>query len=73
MPLGRSLTTDLRQKSIAFQERIGGRLISIGGMAKGSGMIHPRHGHDAGLFHRGRLDHEERPPTGDQPGGQRVI
>ena len=35
------MTTDLRPKSIAVQDTIGGRLISIGGMAKGSGMIHP--------------------------------
>ena len=35
------MTTDLRPKSIALQDRIGGRLITIGGMAKGSGMIHP--------------------------------
>ncbi|MEO5632127.1 MAG: bifunctional glutamate N-acetyltransferase/amino-acid acetyltransferase ArgJ [Nitrospiraceae bacterium] len=35
------MTTDLCQKSIALQDTIGGRLITIGGMAKGSGMIHP--------------------------------
>lgn len=35
------MTTDLRPKSIALQDTIGGRLITIGGMAKGSGMIHP--------------------------------
>jgi glutamate N-acetyltransferase / amino-acid N-acetyltransferase len=35
------MTTDLRPKSIALQDIIGGRLITIGGMAKGSGMIHP--------------------------------
>ena len=35
------LTTDLRPKTIALQDSIGGRLITIGGMAKGSGMIHP--------------------------------
>ena len=35
------MTTDLRPKSIALQDNIGGRLITIGGMAKGSGMIHP--------------------------------
>jgi len=35
------MTTDLRQKSIALQDTIGGRLVTIGGMAKGSGMIHP--------------------------------
>jgi glutamate N-acetyltransferase/amino-acid N-acetyltransferase len=35
------MTTDLRPKTIALQDTIGGRLITIGGMAKGSGMIHP--------------------------------
>jgi glutamate N-acetyltransferase/amino-acid N-acetyltransferase len=35
------MTTDLHPKSVALQDTIGGRLITIGGMAKGSGMIHP--------------------------------
>jgi len=35
------LTTDLKVKQIAYQAVVGGRRISIGGMAKGSGMIHP--------------------------------
>ena len=35
------MTTDIRPKSIALQDTIGGRLVTIGGMAKGSGMIHP--------------------------------
>lgn len=35
------MTTDIRPKSIALQDTIGDRLITIGGMAKGSGMIHP--------------------------------
>jgi glutamate N-acetyltransferase/amino-acid N-acetyltransferase len=35
------LTTDLRPKTVSGQARIGGRVITIGGMAKGSGMIHP--------------------------------
>lgn len=35
------LTTDLRPKTTAMRARIGGRLVTIGGMAKGSGMIHP--------------------------------
>ncbi|CAM0872553.1 unnamed protein product [Alopecurus aequalis] len=34
-------TTDLVSKSIAVQTEIGGVPIKIGGMAKGSGMIHP--------------------------------
>ncbi len=35
------LTTDLVQKEIAFEAYCGGRRVCIGGMAKGSGMIHP--------------------------------
>ncbi len=35
------LTTDLRPKTVVVQARIGGRAVTIGGMAKGSGMIHP--------------------------------
>ena len=35
------LTTDLQIKQVAYQAVLGGRQISIGGMAKGSGMIHP--------------------------------
>lgn len=35
------LTTDLRVKQVAVQARIAGRLVTVGGMAKGSGMIHP--------------------------------
>jgi len=35
------LTTDLKVKQIAYQAVLGGRRICIGGMAKGSGMIHP--------------------------------
>ena len=35
------LTTDLRTKEAAYSARIGGRTITVGGMAKGSGMIHP--------------------------------
>jgi glutamate N-acetyltransferase/amino-acid N-acetyltransferase len=35
------LTTDLQVKQITYQADLGGRKISIGGMAKGSGMIHP--------------------------------
>ncbi len=35
------LTTDLRPKTVARRAKIGGRVITIGGMAKGSGMIHP--------------------------------
>ncbi len=35
------LTTDLVEKEIALEALLGGRRVRIGGMAKGSGMIHP--------------------------------
>jgi glutamate N-acetyltransferase / amino-acid N-acetyltransferase len=35
------LTTDLIEKQIALEAVLGGRRVRIGGMAKGSGMIHP--------------------------------
>jgi glutamate N-acetyltransferase / amino-acid N-acetyltransferase len=35
------LTTDLIDKQIALEAHLGGRPVRIGGMAKGSGMIHP--------------------------------
>jgi glutamate N-acetyltransferase/amino-acid N-acetyltransferase len=35
------LTTDLKPKSVVRRARINGRTVTIGGMAKGSGMIHP--------------------------------
>jgi glutamate N-acetyltransferase/amino-acid N-acetyltransferase len=35
------LTTDTQPKEIACQAKIGRKVITIGGMAKGSGMIHP--------------------------------
>ncbi|HEX5645850.1 MAG TPA: bifunctional glutamate N-acetyltransferase/amino-acid acetyltransferase ArgJ [Nitrospira sp.] len=35
------LTTDLRPKTVVVRGKIGGRTVTIGGMAKGSGMIHP--------------------------------
>ncbi|MEB3166541.1 MAG: bifunctional glutamate N-acetyltransferase/amino-acid acetyltransferase ArgJ, partial [Cyanobacteriota bacterium] len=35
------LTTDLVDKQIALEANLGGRVVRIGGMAKGSGMIHP--------------------------------
>ena len=35
------MTTDLRKKEIAFEFEIGGKVCRIGGIAKGSGMIHP--------------------------------
>jgi glutamate N-acetyltransferase/amino-acid N-acetyltransferase len=35
------MTTDLHPKQAAVRSRIGGRMVTIGGMCKGSGMIHP--------------------------------
>ena len=35
------LTTDLVDKQIALEANLGGRRVRLGGMAKGSGMIHP--------------------------------
>ena len=35
------ITTDTRSKEVAVQAKIGQRVLTIGGMAKGSGMIHP--------------------------------
>jgi glutamate N-acetyltransferase/amino-acid N-acetyltransferase len=35
------MTTDTREKSVAVECRFGGKMVRIGGMAKGSGMIHP--------------------------------
>jgi glutamate N-acetyltransferase/amino-acid N-acetyltransferase len=35
------LTTDLVEKQISLEASLGGRRVRIGGMAKGSGMIHP--------------------------------
>ena len=35
------LTTDLVDKQVALEAQLGGRRVRIGGMAKGSGMIHP--------------------------------
>tara|TARA_Y100001968_G_scaffold327068_1_gene371373 strand:- start:683 stop:1945 length:1263 start_codon:yes stop_codon:yes gene_type:complete len=35
------MTTDLVEKQISLEANLGGRRVRIGGMAKGSGMIHP--------------------------------
>ena len=35
------MTTDLQPKEIAFEFTVGGKICKIGGIAKGSGMIHP--------------------------------
>ncbi len=36
------MTTDTKEKCFAVEGRIGGKTVRIGGMAKGSGMIHPQ-------------------------------
>ncbi|MCM1189906.1 MAG: bifunctional glutamate N-acetyltransferase/amino-acid acetyltransferase ArgJ [bacterium] len=38
------MTTDTVQKEIAVQTQIGGKTVTLGGMCKGSGMIHPNMG-----------------------------
>ena len=38
------LTTDLVKKEIALEDTIGGKIVKIGAIAKGSGMIHPNMG-----------------------------
>ena len=35
------MTTDTTRKEVALQAKMGRRIVTIGGMAKGSGMIHP--------------------------------
>ncbi len=35
------MTTDTRPKSVAIRQTIAGKVVTVGGMAKGSGMIHP--------------------------------
>lgn len=35
------MTTDTRNKQVAVKVTIGGKEVTIGGMCKGSGMIHP--------------------------------
>ena len=35
------MTTDTTVKEVALQSRIGGKMVTVGGMAKGAGMIHP--------------------------------
>jgi glutamate N-acetyltransferase/amino-acid N-acetyltransferase len=35
------MTTDTRRKEFAMRFKVGGRKVTIGGMAKGAGMIHP--------------------------------
>ncbi len=35
------MTTDTKKKEVAVEVELGGKLVTIGGMCKGSGMIHP--------------------------------
>ena len=35
------MTTDTKKKEVAVSLEIGGKTVTIGGMCKGSGMIHP--------------------------------
>lgn len=35
------MTTDLKPKQVAVRAQLGRRMVTVGGMAKGSGMIHP--------------------------------
>ena len=36
------MTTDTRPKEVSLEARIGGRMIRVGGIAKGGGMVHPQ-------------------------------
>ena len=38
------MTTDLKKKEIAVQVQVGGKTVTVGAIAKGSGMIHPNMG-----------------------------
>ncbi|MBQ3557191.1 MAG: bifunctional glutamate N-acetyltransferase/amino-acid acetyltransferase ArgJ [Oscillospiraceae bacterium] len=38
------MTTDTAKKEVALQAKIGGKMVTVGGIAKGSGMIHPNMG-----------------------------
>ena len=44
------LTTDLVSKQVALEAKLGGRRVRIGGIAKGSGMIHPHMATMLGFF-----------------------
>ena len=35
------MTTDTRPKEVAVEMTLGGKKVTLGGMSKGSGMIHP--------------------------------
>ena len=44
MPLWAILTTDTKPKEAAVEVEIAGKTVTIAGMCKGSGMIHPNMG-----------------------------
>ena len=54
------MTTDTVSKQVVVE----GSGWSIGGMAKGAGMLAPAAGHDAGRAHHRRRGRRRRPPTG---------
>ena len=35
------MTTDTKKKEVAVEIALGGKTVTVGGMCKGSGMIHP--------------------------------
>ena len=53
---GAIMTTDTRPKEAAVTFDIGGKTVTIGGMAKGSGMIHPNMCTMLCFHHHGRED-----------------
>ena len=69
------LTTDLKVKEIAVTVELGGKTVTIGAIAKGSGLIHPNmpggH-HDLQPHHRGRgpLHQRHLRGPGQRPGGE---
>ena len=57
------MTTDTREKEVAVQIEIGGKTVTIGGMCKGSGMIHPNMCTMLGICHD-RCMHFQRASAG---------
>jgi N-acetylglutamate synthase/N-acetylornithine aminotransferase len=59
------MTTDLVPKFCAASAEIDGKIVTVGGQAKGVGMIGPENGfsdatrHDAGVSHHGRANRAE--------------
>ena len=44
------MTTDTEKKEAAVEIEIGGKTVTVGGMCKGSGMIH-QYVHNAWIYH----------------------